>query len=74
MSRDTTAKYVPHLASRVIGEHPQTDWWYVRMKTNEGEYAILSDAYITKRGAARQMRRIREEMARLWMKQTEGKA
>lgn len=67
MTRDTTPKFVPHLACRVIGEHPASEWWYVRMRTAQGDYTILSDDFITKRGAAREMRRIREEMGRLWL-------
>lgn len=68
MVRDTTPKFTPQLASRVIGEHPPCEWWYVRMRTAAGEYVVLSDDYITKRGAARKMRSIREEMGQLWLK------
>lgn len=67
MARDTTPKYVPQLASRTIGDHPSCEWWYVRMRVASGDWTILSDDFITKRGAAREMRRIREEMGRLWI-------
>lgn len=74
MARDTTPKFVPQLASRTIGEHPPTEWWYVRMRVANGDWTILSDDYITKRGAAREMRRIREEMGRLWMERLDAEA
>lgn len=56
--------FVTHLASRDIdgSEH-----WYVRMETKIGEFVVLSDAHIIKRWATRDLRRIRKEMAELWL-------
>lgn len=56
--------FVPHLASREI---EGVEHWYVRMETKTGCFDILSDAQIMKVWATRDLRRIRQEMAELWL-------
>lgn len=56
--------FVPHLASRDI---EGVEHWYVRMKVKAGEFDILSEERILKEWAARDLRRIRKEMAKLWL-------
>ncbi|HCU2052918.1 TPA: hypothetical protein OUI21_006033 [Pseudomonas aeruginosa] len=72
MARDTTPKYVPHLASFFTKEHPGVELWYVRMKTASGEYVILTENYASKRNAARKMRQIREDMGRDYVKKIDA--
>lgn len=63
MTRDTTPNFEPHLNSRREGD---LVLWYVRMKTGPGEFIALSDEDYSKPATAREMRRIRQEMARVW--------
>jgi hypothetical protein len=56
--------FVPHLASREI---EGVEHWYVRMETKTGSFDILSETRILKTWATRDLRRIRQEMAELWL-------
>lgn len=66
MPRDATPNFEPHLHSR------DGIQWVVRMKTGLGEYVWLTDETPSKRLAARDMRRIRQEMAEAWHKARQG--
>jgi hypothetical protein len=69
MARDTTPNYEPHLvpcdAQGHRCERSVAILWAVVMKTGPGQFDWLSDP-LPRRMAAREMRRIRAEMARLW--------
>lgn len=62
MARNTTPKWVPHLAQTEDGE------WYVRLKKGLKEYANLPWKTRSKRLAARWLREAREEMATDYLK------
>lgn len=64
MARDTTPNFEPHLASRKEGD---LVLWWVRMKTALGEYVSLTEENHNKTIVAREMRKIRQEMAKVWL-------
>jgi len=64
MAEDRTPIFEPHLASREVSGNAI---WYVRIKTGAGEFITLSDETACKPVAAREMRRIRQEMAEQWL-------
>lgn len=55
--------FVPHLHTCEVDglEH-----WYVRMETQEGWFDSMSEPKVSKKLAASDLRRIRQEMAKLW--------
>ncbi|GAA0236259.1 hypothetical protein LNAOJCKE_0972 [Methylorubrum aminovorans] len=66
----TTPNFEPHLVPLDEAgnrcENRKALYWAVVMKTGPGQYDWLTDKLLGKPRAAREMRRIREEMARLW--------